>query len=75
MGIAEEIKLIRCNSLLSQTDFAEKLGVSFSTVNRWENGKSVPNYQTLKKIKAYCELNNIPFTVNLHMWRDNRFDK
>ena len=27
---------------LSQQDFADRLGVSFSTVNRWENGKSKP---------------------------------
>lgn len=29
---------------LSQTEFADALGVSFSTVNRWENGKACPNH-------------------------------
>ena len=33
---------IRQNLLLSQEDLAEKLAVSFATVNRWENGHSSP---------------------------------
>lgn len=28
---------------LTQEDFAHLIGVTFSTVNRWENGKSTPN--------------------------------
>ena len=36
------IKHIREAMNLSQQDFADRLGVSFSTVNRWENGKSKP---------------------------------
>lgn len=28
---------------LTQEDFAHLIGVTFSTVNRWENGKSSPN--------------------------------
>ncbi len=40
MGFPEEIKRIRQRSLLSQTDFAEKVHVAYSTVNRWEKGKA-----------------------------------
>ena len=50
MTFADRIKSVRRQSLLSQTDFAKEIGVSFSTVNRWETGKSVPNYKTIKKI-------------------------
>jgi DNA-binding transcriptional regulator YiaG len=28
---------------LTQEDFAHLIGVTFSTINRWENGKSAPN--------------------------------
>jgi putative transcriptional regulator len=28
---------------VTQEDFAHMVGVTFSTVNRWENGKSKPN--------------------------------
>ena len=45
MSISSEIKDIRRNCLLNQTEFADAIGVSFSTVNRWENEKAIPNYQ------------------------------
>ncbi len=28
---------------LTQEDFADGIGVTFSTINKWENGRSVPN--------------------------------
>lgn len=70
MTFAERIKSVRRQSLLSQTDFAKELGVSFSTVNRWETGKSVPNYKTIKKIDGYCRENNILFELTEDFWED-----
>ena len=70
MTFAEKIKSVRHQSLLSQTDFAKELGVSFSTVNRWETGKSVPNYKAIKKIDCYCRENNIPFELTEDFWED-----
>lgn len=64
VNVSEAIKGIRRKCLLSQTEFADHIGVSFSTVNRWENGRTVPNYQTLKKIKHFCEINNIVFNID-----------
>lgn len=55
MKIDEVIKKIRLNMNLSQMAFAEQLGVSFSTVNRWENEKAVPNRLAIKAIKALAE--------------------
>ncbi len=57
MGFSEEVKELRHKCLLSQTDFAKAIGVSFSTVNRWETGKSKPNYKALKRIDEYCKKN------------------
>ena len=54
MKFAEEIRDLRRKCLLSQVDFAKEIGVSFSTVNRWETGKSKPNYKALKRIDEYC---------------------
>ena len=45
MDVGNAIKDIRIKSLLSQADFAKELGVSFSTVNRWENSKAMHTYQ------------------------------
>lgn len=36
---------------LSQTKFAGKLGVSFQSVNRWENGRTKPLPIALKQIE------------------------
>lgn len=67
MSIGTAIKEIRIKSLLSQSDFAEEIGVSFSTVNRWENGKAVPNFKTLKRIKDFCTRNGIDFTLEKYI--------
>ncbi len=36
---------------LTQEQFAAKLGVTFSTINRWENGRSKPSPLAMKKIE------------------------
>ncbi len=37
---------------LSQRKFAAQLGVSFPTLNRWENGHATPSPLALKQIEA-----------------------
>lgn len=59
----EKIRAIRMKSLLTQADFAKELGVSFSTVNRWENGKAIPKIFTLKLIYKFCIDHGIPFDI------------
>lgn len=49
---SEEIKHIRKQMGLSQQAFAEALGVSFATINRWENGKAVPQKGRVAQIQA-----------------------
>lgn len=70
VDLCETIKSIRRKGLLSQSGFADALGVSFSTVNRWENGKATPNYQALKKIKDFCDKNNVPFDIDRKIWEE-----
>ncbi len=59
MEFKKVVKEIRIKALLSQESFAKELGVSFSTVNRWEMGKAKPRYCALRKIKSFCEKNKI----------------
>jgi len=59
MEFAKKIKEIRLNKFLNQEEFANKLGVSFATVNRWETGKTIPNIKAMKKIDEYCKNENI----------------
>ncbi|MBN2055105.1 DUF3883 domain-containing protein [bacterium] len=51
----EQIKNLRNKLKLTQVEFAERLGVSFPTVNRWENGKSNPSPLSWQRI---LELSN-----------------
>lgn len=55
MTYSEEIKKIRQKCFLSQEAFGRELGVSFSSINRWEGGKSKPNMSAMKKIMEFCE--------------------
>ena len=41
--IAKQVLAIRLEMGLTQEQFAAKLGVSFPTVNRWENKKTKPS--------------------------------
>ena len=54
------IKQIRNHLNMSQTEFADWLGVSFATVNRWENGHAVPNKLAQTKLYEVCSEKKIP---------------
>ncbi len=42
---------------LTQSQVAERLGVTFVTVSRWENGKECPSRLALKSLRAFAEAN------------------
>ncbi len=50
MDYSEFLRNYRKKNFLTQTELAALLGVSFSTVNRWETGKFKPTLKTKKKI-------------------------
>lgn len=54
---------LRAKLNLSQMDLASLLGVSFTSVNRWENGKYQPTKLAKEKIRLICEENNIQMEV------------
>ena len=54
------IKQIREKLNMSQTELAERLNVTFATVNRWENGRAVPNKLAQTKLYEICKENNVP---------------
>lgn len=72
MNFSRDIKNIRQKSLLSQEAFAQALGVSFTTVNRWESGKSKPSYKTMKIIDYYCKEHNIDFDISKELLEDDK---
>lgn len=48
--IALLVKMLRAKLTLTQEQFAQKLGVTYSTVNHWENGKRMPQPFLVKRL-------------------------
>ena len=53
--IGKFIKKIRVDNGLTQKDLADKLGVTYQAVSKWENGKNIPDIMILKQ-KRICPL-------------------
>ena len=53
MQLPEAIKITRQKAFMSQEEFARELGVSVSTINRWETGKVKPNLTAMKSLKQF----------------------
>lgn len=51
MNYSKMLKKYREKVLLTQTELAEKLGVSFASVNRWENGLFEPTMKVKRKLR------------------------
>lgn len=56
----ELIKKIRASLNVSQAELAELLNISFATVNRWENGRAVPNKLAQSALYELCKINSVP---------------
>lgn len=59
MDFAEKVKFVRTKLNLSQEELAHKLGVSFATINRWENGSYNPSRLARKAFDNFCVINEI----------------
>ena len=55
MDIIDKLRLFRLENKISQEKLADLLGVHFTSINRWFNGRQKPNeiqrYQILKLLK------------------------
>ena len=61
MLFQEKVKQVRKHLNLSQEGLARELGVSFSTVNRWETGKKEPSSLGSKAFYEFCSSKRIVF--------------
>lgn len=52
---SEQVKAVRTALNISQEELAHALGVSFATVNRWENGKTNPSKLAQRQFEKFCE--------------------
>lgn len=56
---SDQVKYVRDQLNISQSQLAECLGVSYATINRWENTKNEPSKLALISFYDYCESNFI----------------
>lgn len=59
MDYRKLIKELREKLILSQEEMAIVLDVSFTSINRWENGKTIPTIKARRKIVKFCKKNKI----------------
>ena len=50
-NIPQFVRELRKRTGLTQEKFAAKLGVTFPTINRWENGRAKPSPLAMQKIE------------------------
>ena len=48
------VKEVRRQLSISQEDLARELGVSYATVNRWENSQAKPSKLARAQLDAFC---------------------
>lgn len=53
------IKMLRKKMLVTQSELADILGVSFASVNRWENGEHEPTMKIKRKLALFFKEHNI----------------
>jgi transcriptional regulator with XRE-family HTH domain len=55
IDIQKLIRELRKRTGLSQEKFAAKLGVTFPTINRWENGRAKPSPLAMQRIEDFLQ--------------------
>lgn len=68
MSLGDAIRISRQKALFTQQDFANRLDVALSTVNRWELNKAKPNVKAMKLIKAFCADKNLDYSIIETEW-------
>ncbi len=65
IDLIKKLEIYRLENRITQKQLADKLNIAFSTVNRWFNGKTVPN-----KIQQY----HIKKLLDTHKLKDKYFE-
>lgn len=64
MTFGEAVLKLRSERRISQRQLADELNVSFTSVNRWENGRTMPNKMTVLVIRQYCANYGLDFSYD-----------
>lgn len=63
-NFSDLVKYVRNQLKMSQEELAHELGVSFATINRWENEKTTPSRLARTQFDLFCK----------KMYRSGRFE-
>ena len=70
MDYSKKIKEYRSKILLTQEELADKLGVTFISVNRWENGHHEPTMKVKRKVLIDSLFRNFLYkNTNIIKWK------
>lgn len=56
-NFAKNLKRLRVNQNLTQDDFAKKINITKAAISNYENGRRLPDYETLELIADYFNVN------------------
>ena len=59
LAIGENIRNFRKKNDLTQEALADRLGVTYQSISRWENGKVQPTKKAKYAFEQFCKDNNI----------------
>ena len=62
-----KIRLLRNHLKLTQVELADKLGVDFSTVNRWENDRGRPSNLASKGLRSIAKKSGLDFDYYMNL--------
>ncbi len=72
-SIGKRIKFARKNAGLTQTELAEKLGISYQGIAQWETGKRNPKIESLQKIANALSISVEELTCGLSIGSETLF--
>ena len=61
MTFSQAVLGLRESLHLTQISFAKELGVSYTSVNRWENNAQKPSPLAIRMLRAYCKERGLAF--------------
>ena len=61
MEFKDKVLYARAQIKCSQEQLANELGISFATVNRWENNNTKPSKMMVMRFEQYCDSKGIVF--------------
>lgn len=61
--IGDIIKKVRKQLGITQEKLAHDLDISFSTINRWENGHTSPSKLAKRRLIEFCKNRNVDITI------------